>query len=272
MRGGPKRPPLGRGQRIFQAHQCRRGGRAASGGIAASRTLPIAVPAIRLPVEYSGTLHRSRRGAGSRSMPGTWQFLQHQPAFWPGPAFLLTDGSVFCHEWQTRRWWRLWPNAVGAYAPSSWHPAGQMHHLRLYYSAAMLADGRLFLGGGYWTKNGCRSPSIAQRSTIPRAISGPWSARRSSCLAPRRCAACSPTAGCWWAAAKPRNARFMIRSWISGAAPAVKPRSRRAARRPGPCSPAAACSPSRRNFPSLPSKATSPPRIPGPRAPRHRWR
>ena len=87
-------------------------------------------------------------------MPGTWQSLQHQPAFWPGPAFLLTDGSVFCHEWQTRRWWRLWPNAVGAYASSSWHPAGQMHHLRIYYCAAMLADGRLFLGGGYWTKNG----------------------------------------------------------------------------------------------------------------------
>ena len=87
-------------------------------------------------------------------MPGTWQSLQHQPAFWPGPAFLLTDGSVFCHEWQTRRWWRLWPNAVGAYASSSWHPAGQMHHPRLYYCAAVLADGRLFLGGGYWTKNG----------------------------------------------------------------------------------------------------------------------
>jgi len=43
-------------------------------------------------------------------MTGTWQPKQPRPSFWPGEMFLLTDGSVFCHEWQTLRWWRLWPD------------------------------------------------------------------------------------------------------------------------------------------------------------------
>ncbi len=84
--------------------------------------------------------------------PGSWESLQHQPAFWPGPAFLLTDGSVMCNEWQTRRWWRLWPDAQGQYADSPWQPAASMREVRIFYCASVLADGRLLVGGGYWSE------------------------------------------------------------------------------------------------------------------------
>ena len=147
------------------------------------------------------------------------------------------------------------------------------HRPRLYYCAGGARRRRLFLGRRLWTKTVRRSPFDRAEVYDPERY-GPWSARRSSVAHHADVLRASPTAGCWWAAANHARCALVVRSSVGGAAPAVKPRVETAARRPGPCSPATACSPSSRNFPpSLPSKATSPPEgFPGPRAPRHRSR
>ncbi len=93
-------------------------------------------------------------------MTGTWQPKQPRPSFWPGEMFLLTDGSVFCHEWQTLRWWRLWPDSSGSYFTNHWQPAASMHDLRIFSGGTMMADGRVLIAGGYWVANNNTFPPV----------------------------------------------------------------------------------------------------------------
>jgi hypothetical protein len=92
-------------------------------------------------------------GPGHRS---PWKPLTHQPPFraarefGPGSMFLMSDGSVLLHQDDTRDWMRLVPDHHGSYLHGRWQhvpplPAG---YAPLYFTSAVLPDGRLVLMGG----------------------------------------------------------------------------------------------------------------------------
>jgi hypothetical protein len=81
----------------------------------------------------------------------TWQPLTNQPTF-PGPfnSYLLTDGTIMVQDNDASDWWRLTPDNTGSYVNGTWTqlaslPAG---YGPLYYTSAVLPDGRLLIEGG----------------------------------------------------------------------------------------------------------------------------
>src|SRR5438093_7458623 len=72
---------------------------------------------------------------------------------------LLTDGSVFVHEFASLNWWRLRPDASGDYLHGTWTKMASLpadaNYNPLYYCSAILPDGRLVvMGGEYNFENG----------------------------------------------------------------------------------------------------------------------
>ena len=67
---------------------------------------------------------------------------------------LQTDGSVMCHVYFSRDWWKLTPDASGSYIKGSWTKLASMAHSRLYYASAVLNDGRVFVAGGEYSDAG----------------------------------------------------------------------------------------------------------------------
>jgi hypothetical protein len=76
---------------------------------------------------------------------------------------LLTDGTVFCHEFESKNWYRLIPDSAGDYdtAGAQWKPAaplpdnpiipankGGPTNAPLYFASAVLRDGSVFVAGG----------------------------------------------------------------------------------------------------------------------------
>src|ERR1039457_1318528 len=80
----------------------------------------------------------------------TWTPLTHQPAFAAGTALLLTDGRVLVHNTEFRAWWTLTPDLTGSYLNGTWKRAGALPagYGPLYYSSAVLPDGRVVIMGG----------------------------------------------------------------------------------------------------------------------------
>jgi hypothetical protein len=80
----------------------------------------------------------------------SWQPLENQPAFAASTALLLTDGTVLCHQYNSGNWWRLTPDSHGDYVKGTWSSAGSLPagYAPLYYSSAVLADGRVVVAGG----------------------------------------------------------------------------------------------------------------------------
>jgi hypothetical protein len=87
-------------------------------------------------------------------MAGTWTPLQNPPPFNASTMLLLTDGTVMCQESGGVNWWRLAPDRTGSYERGTWSPLAPMHHTRLYYASAVLADGRVFVAGGEYSDAG----------------------------------------------------------------------------------------------------------------------
>jgi hypothetical protein len=93
-------------------------------------------------------------------MSGTWRLLTNKPAFNASTMLLLTDGTVMCQESDGRNWWRLAPDANGYYFDGSWTTLPPMHHARLYYASAVLADGRVFVAGGEYSDVGSDTNTV----------------------------------------------------------------------------------------------------------------
>ncbi|HEX6539707.1 MAG TPA: kelch repeat-containing protein [Candidatus Dormibacteraeota bacterium] len=83
-----------------------------------------------------------------------WTALSTQPTFAVGTMLLLTDGTVMCQEAGGKNWWRLSPDSTGDYITGSLAPLAPMHHSRLYFASAVLADGRVFVAGGEYSDAG----------------------------------------------------------------------------------------------------------------------
>jgi hypothetical protein len=82
----------------------------------------------------------------------TWQPLNNQPGFGAGATLLLTDGTVLVHDEGTdfQAWYKLSPDADGSYVNGTWSrlaslPSG---YAPLYFSSAVLPDGRVIIEGG----------------------------------------------------------------------------------------------------------------------------
>jgi hypothetical protein len=85
---------------------------------------------------------------------GTWTKLANDA---PGTVFnmlLLTDGTVIGSdpgsdiEVSTRTWYKLTPDSHGSYINGTWTTIAHMRDSRLYFSSAVLKDGRVFVTGG----------------------------------------------------------------------------------------------------------------------------
>jgi hypothetical protein len=84
-----------------------------------------------------------------------WTPLVNQPQFAASNPLLLTDGTVIAHNACAPDWWRLTPDSAGSYLNGTWSqiaslPAG---YEPLYFSSAVLPDGRVIVEGGEY--NSC---------------------------------------------------------------------------------------------------------------------
>ncbi len=81
---------------------------------------------------------------------GTWAPLTNQPTISASMMLLLQDGTVFVSDNSTVDWWRFAPDINGSYLNGTWSkrassPAG---YSPLYFSSAVLPDGRVIVMGG----------------------------------------------------------------------------------------------------------------------------
>jgi len=62
---------------------------------------------------------------------------------------LLSDGTVMAANASVSAvWYQLTPDRNGSYVNGTWSTLSSMHDTRLYYSSAVLTDGRVFVAGG----------------------------------------------------------------------------------------------------------------------------
>lgn len=115
-------------------------------------------------------------------MAGSWQPLPHQPKFNADTMLLLTDGSVFCHEYLSSNWHRLAPDSSGKYDSTDWVPiaplpnnpiippaSGGPTNTPLYFASALLDDGSVFVAGGEYNADHADADILAAQVYDPKA-------------------------------------------------------------------------------------------------------
>ncbi len=83
---------------------------------------------------------------------GTWATLTHAAPTNINLMLQLSDGTVMCSvnggASIGNQWYRLTPDSTGNYRNGTWSAMASMIDTRLYYSAQVLKDGRVFVAGG----------------------------------------------------------------------------------------------------------------------------
>lgn len=86
---------------------------------------------------------------------GTWAALAHTAPDSVEHMLLLSDGTVLAANNPSdifgstgNKWYRLTPDNFGSYRNGTWTTVAAMNDTRLFYSSAVLRDGRLFVAGG----------------------------------------------------------------------------------------------------------------------------
>jgi hypothetical protein len=111
----------------------------------------------------------------------TWTPLANQPAFSASNPLLLTDGTVIAHNGCAPDWWRLTPDSRGSYVNGTWSRIASMaaDYGPLYFSSAVLADGRVIVEGGeynfcqaVWTTQGAIYDPVANTWTTVKPPAG----------------------------------------------------------------------------------------------------
>ncbi len=99
-------------------------------------------------------------GSSTAHAAGTWTRLARNA---PGPVVLmlqLSDGTVMAANNSNSigsAWYRLTPDSHGSYINGTWTTLAPMHNSRLWYSSAVLKDGRVFVAGGEYGTGGAAS-------------------------------------------------------------------------------------------------------------------
>ncbi len=111
---------------------------------------------------------------------GTWTRLTRNAPGGVSLMLLLTDGSVLCAEsGVSNRWFRLRPDASGSYVNGTWTTMPNAADTRLYYSSAVLTDGRVLVAGGEYGTGGAKAEifnpvtSTWTPSPIPTSVLNP---------------------------------------------------------------------------------------------------
>ena len=88
-------------------------------------------------------------GLGTMSAQ-SWTPLAHQPTFAASTALQLLNGNIMVHDAGGQNWWKLTPDANGSYVNGTWSQLAslQVGYSPLYYSSAVLKDGRVIIMGG----------------------------------------------------------------------------------------------------------------------------
>jgi hypothetical protein len=81
------------------------------------------------------------------SAAGTWVPVANSAPESINTMLLLSDGTVMAAGGTENTWYRLTPNSAGSYANGTWSTLAPMHYTRLYYSSAVLTNGRVIVAG-----------------------------------------------------------------------------------------------------------------------------
>ncbi len=106
-----------------------------------------------------------------------WVALQNPPPFHPGTMLLGSDGTVYVHSEPysggTPDWWRLTPNAKGSYVGGTWTqmPSMPNGYDPLYFSSAILPNGRLLIEGGEYLGG---TPTWTNEGAIYNPVTNQW--------------------------------------------------------------------------------------------------
>ena len=79
---------------------------------------------------------------------GKWTALVNPAPDAVDTMLLLSDGTVMAANAGDKNWFRLLPDNQGGYIKGTWKTLEPMQDTRLYYSSAVLRDGRVFIAGG----------------------------------------------------------------------------------------------------------------------------
>jgi autotransporter-associated beta strand protein len=79
---------------------------------------------------------------------GKWTALVNPAPDAVDTMLLLSDGRVLAANAGDKYWFQLSPDNHGSYITGTWKSLASMHDTRLYYSSAVLRDGRVFVAGG----------------------------------------------------------------------------------------------------------------------------
>ena len=106
-----------------------------------------------------------------------WVALHHAAPFSPGTMLLGSDGTVYVHseppEGGTPNWWRLTPDAKGSYVNGTWSrmPSMPGGYDPLYFSSAILPDGKMIVEGGEYLGG---NPVWTNRGAIYNPVTNSW--------------------------------------------------------------------------------------------------
>jgi hypothetical protein len=106
-----------------------------------------------------------------------WVQLKHKPPFSPGTMLLASDGTVLVHSEPesggTSAWYKLTPDAKGSYVDGTWSQLPSMPggYDPLYFSSAILPDGKMLVEGGEYLGG---TPAWTNKGAIYNPVTNTW--------------------------------------------------------------------------------------------------
>jgi hypothetical protein len=106
-----------------------------------------------------------------------WVRLRNAPPFPPGSMLLASDGTVLVHaepaSGGTNLWYKLTPDSHGNYANGTWSQIASMpaSYDPLYFSSAILPDGRMIVEGGEYLGG---TPTWTSKGAIYNPVTNKW--------------------------------------------------------------------------------------------------
>jgi len=104
---------------------------------------------------------------------GNWMPLAHAAPGGINTMLLLSDGSVMAQQYANSNWYRLYPDSTGGYQNGTWTNIAPMNDTRLFFSSAVLKDGRVFVAGGEYGTGGAKAEIYDPVSNIWTQVNPP---------------------------------------------------------------------------------------------------